>query len=584
VTTPNGASNTCADAAEDEPMSDVADRRRALQDATDAVTALARRLLLDSEAHLGDQELSAELDRLRLAAEAGYAPLAIVGPEGAGKSSLVNALVQAAVSPVEEQEAGTAVAVTVSWGPAPAYAVIDRAGRRAVDAETFRRSVLQQHNEDNTLRLSGAHVQLPATLLADGLILLDLPGTAGYAHRVREQTANALAGVRRAVLVVRNRSYGPALRLLEQWRDRLRVEAVVSNWDLDFWLLDPGTLNARIAAQRDLIRRHLELDLPDERIFVLHLPSIDGAAVRSGSRADSAELRRQLDLCTAWITATAGESGQVEALRQWTDALTAPVNRIDHVVRRAEALLAARPSERVTRLAEIERTCRPALRSRLDELLSAARFGPESAAQRVQLRGLLSRQRRDLLAAAADALRARARIGWLDLAGSGQEAASRLRELLDDARSERVARARAAAETIVRHCAGPFTDAANALLAAYLPVDPEAVLAVHLPQSAAIPAVPEANLVDLLDVRRQLDRLAQHAQEMATVDPNGFVEGQLGMVRGALGDAADRYLTTRIDQLRRSPSPLTLARYAEARRTLNSCAAVSGKARPSRTR
>ncbi|GAA4541576.1 dynamin family protein [Pseudonocardia xishanensis] len=127
----------------------------------------------------------------------------VVGEFKQGKSKLVNALVNAAVCPVDDDIA-TAVPTEVRHGPAASAALVhDREGteeRTEVPTELLVDHVSETGGEsrDHLLR---AEVTLPRSLLAGGLVLVDTPGVGGLGSAHGAATTAALPTADAVLLV-----------------------------------------------------------------------------------------------------------------------------------------------------------------------------------------------------------------------------------------------------------------------------------------------------------------------------------------------------------------------------------------------
>lgn len=119
----------------------------------------------------------------------------VVGPFKRGKSSLVNAIVDAPVCPVDDVYA-TAVPTIVSFGPeAGATLIADVPGEVEpmsvpIDVTDLRRHVTESGLNGGSLDTARVEVTLPRQLLHDGLVIVDSPGIGGT---VRRHAATTLA-------------------------------------------------------------------------------------------------------------------------------------------------------------------------------------------------------------------------------------------------------------------------------------------------------------------------------------------------------------------------------------------------------
>lgn len=127
----------------------------------------------------------------------------VVGEFKQGKSTLVNALINAPLCPVGT-DVTTSVATMVSAGDEPSAELVYSAPalpgrddapqlrRVPVPIGDLSRHVSQAHNPDNASHLLYAHARLPRALLADGLTLVDTPGVGGLNSSHAAATMSAL--------------------------------------------------------------------------------------------------------------------------------------------------------------------------------------------------------------------------------------------------------------------------------------------------------------------------------------------------------------------------------------------------------
>jgi GTP-binding protein EngB required for normal cell division len=121
--------------------------------------------------------LSVILDRL----ESKAFEIALFGRVSSGKSSLLNAIVQADVLPVGVNPV-TAVPTTLAYGPEPRLSVCF-AGRSSeqLDISRLPEFVTEQLNPANARHVTRITVELPSARLRDGVVLVDTPGLGSLA-------------------------------------------------------------------------------------------------------------------------------------------------------------------------------------------------------------------------------------------------------------------------------------------------------------------------------------------------------------------------------------------------------------------
>lgn len=130
--------------------------------------------------------------------------IVVAGEFKQGKSSLVNALVGAAVCPVDDDVA-TAVPTYVRHGAQPEASVLFEAEpprRETIPLADVRRYVVERgepHAQADGARLTGVEVRIPRKILAGGLVLVDTPGVGGLGS---PHAAASLAAVSMADAVI----------------------------------------------------------------------------------------------------------------------------------------------------------------------------------------------------------------------------------------------------------------------------------------------------------------------------------------------------------------------------------------------
>ena len=122
----------------------------------------------------------------------------VVGEFKQGKSSLVNALVQTQLCPVDDDVA-TSVPTAVHYADEPSAVAIypppvpdGEPLRDPIDVEEIRAYVSEVGNPANERRLTAVEVGLPRELLRSGLVLVDTPGVGGLGSVHSATTVAAL--------------------------------------------------------------------------------------------------------------------------------------------------------------------------------------------------------------------------------------------------------------------------------------------------------------------------------------------------------------------------------------------------------
>ena len=154
----------------------------------------------------------------------------VIGEFKQGKSSLVNALLNAPVCPVDDDIA-TAVPTAIGFGDPPAAAVLFDPGgdpsdpdrqpiREAIPVEQVAHHVTEAADPTGERKVSSVEVELPRKLLTDGLVIVDTPGVGGLGSGHSAATIGALP-MADAVIFVSDASQeftGPELDFLDTAR------------------------------------------------------------------------------------------------------------------------------------------------------------------------------------------------------------------------------------------------------------------------------------------------------------------------------------------------------------------------------
>ncbi|MEU8776609.1 GTPase domain-containing protein [Streptomyces sp. NPDC048606] len=295
---------------------------------------------------LPDKDVTSALATLQLCLDRSH--LAVVGPEGVGKSTLVNVLLDADVAPRERVVPGTVAPLYVLHHDRaePRFRVLraeagtgngevweETSGRPGLD-----RWMLQRHNADNAKRVVRGEVAIRSDVLRDGLRIVDLPGLAGLSAGIAERTARDLAeGAFTVVLVCQGRSSLAQLadivgELAAQARPA-RIAAIVFN-EADLESLSAQERTESLAMRRRSVDTYLlprdtggRLGLAEATLHEIDLKHPEPDAVD--------ELRARL-------VAEAGRARRAEASRAAAEATVALEGALHRRVERVALVLAGR--------------------------------------------------------------------------------------------------------------------------------------------------------------------------------------------------------------------------------------------------
>jgi hypothetical protein len=213
--------------------------------------------------------------------------LAVVGLEGHGKSTLINALAGMSVTPTADTQPGTVAPIFIEWGPDrfPAFLVTryeadpstSKAAKAPREVKTtiqckngreFSTYLLQEHNKGNTKRVVAGIVRCDLPMLRQGLRLVDVPGVKGVSPEISRDAFRFLKEhVPAAIMVLFGRSaYGESVGMLvELGFDPSWVKLIVNNVTSDhlrtYTRPQPGeaplTLDERVPEVRTMVAHQL---------------------------------------------------------------------------------------------------------------------------------------------------------------------------------------------------------------------------------------------------------------------------------------------------------------------------------------
>lgn len=171
----------------------------------------------------GDDRYSGQVEELRRRLGRDVLRLLVVGEAKRGKSSLVNALVGAALLPTGVVPL-TSVATVLRYGPAPACTVRFGAGQpQPWPIERLAELVTQTENPDNQRGVTEVVVELPSPLLV-GVELVDTPGVGSVHEQNTTDAQDALGRMDAAILVLT--SDPPISRTERAFLRQVREQAV----------------------------------------------------------------------------------------------------------------------------------------------------------------------------------------------------------------------------------------------------------------------------------------------------------------------------------------------------------------------
>lgn len=238
-------------------------------------------------------EVSPSIARARERIAAENLLLSIVGAEGHGKSTLLNALMGKpfdALLPTDPDLPATVAPIELAWGdhPQPRYAITRQgegdAEHECRGPEEFRDYLLQRHNHRNRKRVARGLIRLRHDYLRRGLTIVDTPGVFGVDEDIRAQVAADLYHYTNAIVAVTRdrRGHGALASVFEEYAVKPHRAVIVVNVDIEFVdrrlapLEGLGDTVAKVletkrqGAVATLARTGIEID--PARVFVVCLP------------------------------------------------------------------------------------------------------------------------------------------------------------------------------------------------------------------------------------------------------------------------------------------------------------------------
>lgn len=153
--------------------------------------------------YLNDSDTNLKLKRLRQTLEEKKFLLTVIGQFSAGKSRLINNLLEREVLPVHITET-TAIVTFIKYGDEEGATIIYRDGScESVTIEQSKKMWQSGEGAEKMADIANIHITLPADLLKNGLIIADTPGINTIIENHIKETNNIISNSDRILYVMR---------------------------------------------------------------------------------------------------------------------------------------------------------------------------------------------------------------------------------------------------------------------------------------------------------------------------------------------------------------------------------------------
>ncbi|SFF23202.1 dynamin family protein [Nitrosomonas sp. Nm166] len=270
----------------------------------------------------GDHNDSIQLDIERIVTRT----LGIVGEEGAGKSTLVNAIFGKLLVPTDDSKPGTVAPIIIisDSSVTQKYTVRrydNKAGIDCSDINEFSTYLLQRENPDNHKGVSEGIIRINSHHLADGLKIIDMPGLEGVSEIIRHDAKAALKKIDGAIVVINDRHAAPGLRTVAELAKLGReIDAIIINIRSSKLLnddtcepLDNTIIENNINEIREFVWNELHcnnVNISIQNIFVIHLPSIKSLAILQKSPMATSLHKDEVERFADWFNHNYGHEGE----------------------------------------------------------------------------------------------------------------------------------------------------------------------------------------------------------------------------------------------------------------------------------
>jgi len=285
--------------------------------------------------------------------------LVVIGPEGAGKSTLIRVILGTELSPVEDHYPGTVAPVFIEWGQAkqPEYSVLLRSADNTGFEEhhckdglqEFKRFLLHHYNNYNEKGVIEGRVRCDQRILSQGLRLVDIPGVEGVSATTDQLARTFIRENGAAVIgVAKGRpGYGPLLRLIDSVLKKTPgesantwIQGIVLNVDNTFYrsLGSPEALEGEVHVCTDAAmdvfstearKRGTRFDLEADKLFVLDLMSVIDLNEGREPVVKAELIRPELERFHATLNQYMSENGMSEVIKRGAAQARRALNDLD---------------------------------------------------------------------------------------------------------------------------------------------------------------------------------------------------------------------------------------------------------------
>jgi hypothetical protein len=257
--------------------------------------------------------------------------IGIVGEEGAGKSTLINAIFGQSLVPTDAIKPGTVAPISITSRALPSSQYIVKCHNRQEDIECadlneFSEYLLQGQNPENAKKVVMGYIHASTPHLTEGTEIIDMPGLQGVSEKIRREARDALALIDGALIVISDRNVGPGIRIAAELEKLgCELDAVIINLRSSKFfnhdtheLFDDSIIGNNIAEIREFVWEVFSnFKISMQQIFALYIPSMKSLAISPNSPLNASRyIVEEINRFAAWFRSNYGNEGIKHRLAQ----------------------------------------------------------------------------------------------------------------------------------------------------------------------------------------------------------------------------------------------------------------------------